>query len=96
MVNTEVSKNNLADKIIQIAEMCEAQIDKENLEKMRTFLKQEKTPFGHVYMGNIVKLNYIGEILDKITLERPYQIRDAHDNLTTLIETYRVYSRKRN
>ena len=93
MVDTEVSRVSLVDRVVQIAEMHDAQIDRENLRKTRAFLEQERTPCGHKYMGSVVKLNFVDDVLDKITVERPYQIRDVHDTLITLTETFRVYSR---
>ena len=95
MVDTETPRVNIVDKLAKIAEMSDVHINEDNLRKARTFLIQDKTPCGHVYMGSVVRLNYIGDILDKMTIERPYQIRDVHDIPLTLTETFRVYSRAR-
>ncbi|KKQ17837.1 MAG: hypothetical protein US31_C0015G0003 [Berkelbacteria bacterium GW2011_GWA1_36_9] len=95
MTDTDVLRESLAERVVQIAQMHDARIDDENLQRMRSFLKPDKTPCGHDYMGSIVKLNYLGNALDKITIERPYQIRDVNDKPLTLTETYRVFSRAR-
>ena len=66
MVDTDVLRESLAERVVQIAQMHDARIDDENLERMCSFLKPDKTPCGHTYMGSIVKLNYVSVALDKI------------------------------
>ena len=96
MEKLENSKIGLTDAIIKIAEAHAVSRDRLNLEKLNEFLKEEKTPSGNKYMNSKVVLNYDNNNdLEKITLERPYQLRDVHNMLMTFTETYRVYSRKK-